>query len=185
MQAFKSPSSPLDSKKLSRIIKKPLKGDIDQGLFQYDAFLRNLGKMNLSAFFSYLCKHQKYSMMLYTLDLEGHGGLYVLHSHLNHSCDPNISVRHLDQRTALSRITIVAKKDIEPGEELLITYVNPMLGVKARRDELEAWGFGRCACARCVKEEKETGEGQEASSPDDAVDMNDLQKELKAGLGVL
>jgi len=164
VQAFKAPTSPTDARKLARIVKKPIKGEIYQGLFQYDAFLRNLGKMNLN--------------------LEAHGGLYVLHSHLNHSCDPNISVRHLDQRTALSRITVLAKKDIEPGEELLITYVNPMLSVKARREELEAWGFGKCVCERCVEEEEKQSDPDEADSKP-ALDMADLEKELKAGLGVM
>ena len=41
----------------------------------------------------------------------------MLHSHLNHVCAPNLSVRHLDQRNALSRITVVAKADIASGEE--------------------------------------------------------------------
>jgi hypothetical protein len=98
-----------------------------------------------------------------------------LHSHLNHNCRPNVSVRHLDQRTALSRITIVAKRDIAAGEELLVTYVDPKLGVRRRRLQLGAWGFGECGCDRCIEEEKE--------SEDTSVD--DLERELKAGLGVM
>ena len=106
------------------------------------------------------------------VDLEAHGGLYTLHSHLNHSCHPNIAVRHLDQRTALSRITMVAKREIGVGEELLVTYVNPSLGVRERRSQLEAWGFGECNCERCAEEEKETR-------------VDPLERELKAGLGVM
>ncbi|KAF5329121.1 hypothetical protein D9758_017147 [Tetrapyrgos nigripes] len=178
LEAFKEPKSAADQKKLAKLLKKPVKRDLDRNLFEYDSFLTNLGKMSLN--------------------LEAHGGLYVLHSHLNHSCTPNISIRHLDQRTALARITVIAKREIEPGEELYITYVNPQLGVRSRQNELEAWGFGRCTCNRCVKEEKEerikeqerqrsksefatedaTGEGGE-------MDMADLEKELKAGLGVM
>jgi hypothetical protein len=109
------------------------------------------------------------------LDLEAHGGLYTLHSHLNHSCDPNISVRHLDQRNALARITLVARCDIEVGQELLVTYVNPELGVKERRAALSAWGFGVCQCSRCVEEGVEEDE--------DGM-MGDLERELKAGLGI-
>ena len=52
------------------------------------------------------------------LDLEGHGGLYILHSHLNHSCAPNVSVRHLHQSTNLSRVSLVAKRDIAVGQFL-------------------------------------------------------------------
>lgn len=121
----------------------------------------------------------KYRLLLFT-DLEAHGGLYALHSHLNHSCTPNISVRHFDQRTALSRITLVAKKDIEVGEELLVTYVDPDLGLRARRDLIKSWGFGVCSCPRCMEEEKlvkELGEEPE--------ELDDLERELKAGLGVI
>jgi hypothetical protein len=109
------------------------------------------------------------------IDLEAHGGLYTLHSHLNHSCRPNISIRHLDRRTALSRITVVAKRDIAVGEELLVTYVDPSLGVGERRSQLGAWGFGECHCERCVEEEKLV----------DSEATIDLERELKAGLGVM
>ena len=112
-----------------------------------------------------------------TIDLEAHGGLYTLHSHLNHSCDPNISVRHVDQRTALSRITVIAKRDIAVGEELVITYVDPSLGVRERRSQLGAWGFGQCDCGRCIEEE-DKGENREGGGEDD------LAREITAGLGV-
>jgi hypothetical protein len=112
-----------------------------------------------------------------TIDLEAHGGLYTLHSHLNHSCDPNISVRHLDQRTALSRITVIAKREIAVGEELVITYVDPSLAVRERRSQLGAWGFGQCDCGRCTEEkEGNSGEGGEGE--------DDLVREITAGLGV-
>jgi hypothetical protein len=80
----------------------------------------------------------------------------------------------------LSRITLVAKKNIEVGEELMATYVDPELGLKARRDLLKSWGFGVCMCERCVEEEKlvkEQGGEQDG--------MEDLERELKAGLGVI
>jgi hypothetical protein len=40
-------------------------------------------------------------------------------------------------------------------EELVVTYVDPSLGVRERRSQLVAWGFGQCDCERCVKEERE------------------------------
>ncbi|KAN0120520.1 hypothetical protein V8E52_004347 [Russula decolorans] len=39
--------------------------------------------------------------------------------------------------------------------ELVVTYVDPSLGVRERRSQLVAWGFGQCDCERCVKEERE------------------------------
>ena len=118
------------------------------------------------------------------IDLEAHGGLYTLHSHINHSCSPNISVRHVDQRTALSRITMIAKRDIAIGEELLVTYVNPSLGVHQRRSQLGAWGLVQCDCTRCIEEEKErqSDEGEIMSGQSS---MDELERELKAGLGVI
>lgn len=163
VQAFKEPKTVPEKKKLARLLKKPLPADVERELFEYDpCFLRNLGSMSLN--------------------LEGHGGLYTLHSHLNHSCRPNASVRHLDQRTALSRITIVAKRPIKKGEELLISYVNPELRYETRQSELQGWGFGSCRCQRCLEEEKQAKEKPEVPVPSG---MEDLESELKAGLGVM
>lgn len=117
--------------------------------------------------------------MLSPPDMEAHGGLYVLHSHLNHSCSPNVSVRHSEQRTALSRITVLAKQDLNPGEELFITYVNPVLPLEQRRRQLLEWGFGICPCFRCLEEEKNPSRAAAGK------ESNDLENELKAGLGVL
>jgi len=161
VQAFDSPATPAEQKKLMRLVRRPLPEDVRRILFTYEGFLHGLGRMGLN--------------------LEGHGGLYTLHSHLNHDCDPNVSVRHFDQRSALSRISVIAKRDIEPGEELLVSYVDPSLGVKARREKLGAWNFGACRCKRCVEEER-TGVTSQRS-PDN--DLEDLERELKAGLGVM
>ncbi|KAF5336557.1 hypothetical protein D9611_006501 [Ephemerocybe angulata] len=165
VQAFKEPRNVGDQKRLAKILKKPLPAEIEQDLFEYEpGFLMNLGKMSLN--------------------LEAHGGLYTLHSHLNHSCNPNISVRHMDKRTALSRISVIAKRPIAPGEELTITYVNPELPYRSRQEELQGWGFGSCRCDRCVQEEKAFKLGEVLNGGADN-EMDDLAKELKAGLGVM
>ncbi|PPQ95821.1 hypothetical protein CVT26_015930 [Gymnopilus dilepis] len=160
IEAFKEPKSAQAKKKLDQILKNPLPPDVEAELFSYEGFLRGLGRMSLN--------------------LEAHGGLYALHSHLNHSCDPNISVRHLDQRNALSRITVIAKRPIKAGEELLVTYVNPKLGYKARQDELRGWGFGACTCSRCIEEAKMMNQAPATND-----ELDDLADELKAGLGVV
>ncbi|TBU59985.1 SET domain-containing protein [Dichomitus squalens] len=165
VQAFQEPATDAEKKRLAKLLKKPLPQDVSDTLFDYEAFLRGLGRMSLN--------------------LEAHGGLYVLHSHLNHNCDPNVSVRHLDQRTALSRITVIARRDIAPGEELLVTYVNPELSLEQRRRGLMEWGFGKCACERCRKEEKEKKESGDAEDANEGGDKADLEAELKAGLGVM
>jgi hypothetical protein len=106
---------------------------------------------------------------------------------MNHSCSPNVSVRHVDRRTALSRITVIAKRNIAVGEELVVTYVDPFLGIRERRSQLVAWGFGQCDCERCVKEngEGKSREDEGEGEIKERSDMDDLERELKAGLGVM
>ncbi|KAG6819917.1 hypothetical protein H0H93_007388 [Arthromyces matolae] len=157
LQAFRSPKNPAEVKCLAKILKRPVSPSVEKALFDYEGFLRGLGKMSLN--------------------LEAHGGLYTLHSHMNHSCTPNVSVRHNDRRTALSRITMIAKRSIVAGEELFVTYVDPDLDVRQRRRELQAWGFGECSCVRCLQEAKHM-------KPEDD-GMDDLASELKASLGVM
>jgi hypothetical protein len=62
------------------------------------------------------------------------------------------------------------------GEELFISYVDPGLPASARQHKLREWSF-RCECERC-KEEGLTA-GEEEGTP-----STDLEKELKAGLGL-
>ncbi|PCH43168.1 SET domain-containing protein [Wolfiporia cocos MD-104 SS10] len=159
VQAFREPLGAAEQQKLARLLRKPLKQEIIDHFFNYDAFLLGLGRMSLN--------------------LEAHGGLYVLHSHVNHSCAPNVSARHLDQRNALSRINMIARREVEPGEEIFITYVNPELPVHQRRLEIQEWGFD-CNCTRCVEELKAASHTEHTESG-----MEDLERELKAGLGVM
>ncbi len=108
------------------------------------------------------------------LDRETHGGIYLLHAHLNHTCKPNVQTRHLDSK-AVARISIKALRDIEEGEELCVSYVQPSLGVRERRLELKSWGLPDCKCDRCIQEEEELGQ---SSALDRTVD-SDLANEIK------
>ncbi|EJD50723.1 hypothetical protein AURDEDRAFT_182119 [Auricularia subglabra TFB-10046 SS5] len=135
------------------------------------------------------------------LNLEVNGGLYALHSHLNHSCAPTVAARHMDPRTALARLAVVPLWPLKPGQELTITYVDPKMGVVARRAELQAWGIARCDCTRCLEEEKLPPEMQAKTAevppgPPPGIDFGngegkvegalfdagDLEKELKSHL---
>lgn len=109
------------------------------------------------------------------LNQEDSGGLYALHAHLNHSCEPNIQVRNLPksytpptQETlpvdlpppiqagdkVSNKLTILARHGIQPGEELTISYVNMKMPRDERRQALrEGYGFW-CACDRCVREKE-------------------------------
>lgn len=48
VQAFQTPATPADQKKLAKILRKPLPEHTSKELFEYEGFLRGLGKMNLS-----------------------------------------------------------------------------------------------------------------------------------------
>lgn len=161
LRTFKEPKTAPEQKKLAKVLRKPIPESLQKELFGYDTFLRGLGRISLN--------------------LEAHGGLYKLHSHLNHSCSPNTSVRHLDQRTALSRITVIAKTDINPGDELLISYTDPGCDLRARRRRLAEWGFGPCQCGRCLAEEEQA---RAAGSGGDN-EADNLADQLRAGLGLV
>lgn len=90
------------------------------------------------------------------LNTEAQGGMFLVHSHLNHSCDPNVKVTHPVSRAGVrqaTKITMVANVDIKRGEELFITYLDPNQSLSRRR--LLLWRdymFGPCECRRCLEE---------------------------------
>lgn len=104
------------------------------------------------------------------------GGLFVLHSHLNHSCTPNTSIRHLNPAN-IQRISVLSKRLILPSEELVVSYVDPNADVWNRRRKLKEWGFGICTCERCVEEAKSAPKGEEGEKVQ-------LEDELRGFLGV-
>lgn len=69
---------------------------------------------------------------------------------------------------------------IEPGDELLITYVDPRGNYKERRRRLLEWGFGPCQCERCLAEEREA-----KVSGTDTEETDELADQLKVGLGLM
>lgn len=74
--------------------------------------------------------------------------VYYLTSFINHNCEPNVRFEILDNL----QIKLFARRKIEPNEQLFITYVNPLHGVKLRRRELRVnYGF-LCHCHRCENE---------------------------------
>ncbi|SCU83467.1 LAMI_0C03334g1_1 [Lachancea mirantina] len=76
------------------------------------------------------------------------GQIYTIFSHVNHSCEPNVRYE-IDPHWGLK---VYARKPITIGEELFVSYVNPLHGLMLRRRELRVnWGF-ICNCPRCLKE---------------------------------
>ena len=67
---------------------------------------------------------------------------------MNHVCRPNVGY-YFDPSTLTHQAH--ALRDINPGEELTITYINPSQTRSERQDKLHRhWGF-RCTCTSCLQ----------------------------------
>ncbi|CAG8604932.1 11020_t:CDS:2, partial [Acaulospora colombiana] len=191
---FHMPTSTEGKKKLAQVMKRqgPLPDQLFKKLFTYDAFMLNVGRINLStsnvSHLSLLPTTNVSNLCCgFCLDRESYGGLYFLHSHINHSCRPNAAIRHLDlpgrvdallqqgnivfspatlaklkatqiTNPSPTRLTVLTLRRITGGEEVTVSYIDPTLSLKERRRELRQWGIMSCTCDRCVEEEKAAGE---------------------------
>ncbi|KAG8878145.1 SET domain-containing protein 5 [Tulasnella sp. 332] len=163
VQAFDAPSDPVSAKKLAKLKKnKVLPDDIHKELFEFENFLIHLGRMSLN--------------------LEAHGAIYILHSHLNHSCQPNVSIKHLEGPNQPGRITVIAKTPIAVGEELVVSYVDPEGDVKARRNKLREWNFGECRCKRCIEENKKQRKQKGVETAEAGAEGDDVERQELDGL---
>ncbi|KAI1407611.1 SET domain-containing protein [Hypoxylon sp. FL1857] len=87
----------------------------------------------------------------FTLAGETHMALYPKVARVNHACRPNAFIRFTPSSLAVS---IVALKDIEPGEEITITYVPMGKTREERQAGLLKWGFN-CTCSLCTASKAE------------------------------
>ncbi|KAJ9478921.1 putative protein lysine methyltransferase SET5 [Pseudozyma hubeiensis] len=118
----------------------PTQTSLLQPLFTLPTFLKLLGRSNIN--------------------MEKFGGLYSLHSFLNHSCSPNVEIRHVPQRGILAsmKIAALALRDIQPGEELVISYIDPTTRLGRRQLLLyRDYCFGPCTCTKCTAELHDLG----------------------------
>ncbi|EJS43529.1 set5p [Saccharomyces arboricola H-6] len=75
--------------------------------------------------------------------------IYHWHSFMNHDCEPNAYIEQAEEHDELK---LHARRPIKKGEQICVTYVNPLHGVRLRRRELRVnWGF-LCQCDRCQNE---------------------------------
>ena len=80
--------------------------------------------------------------------------VYAMASLFNHACEPNLDVC-FPQNSAL--LALRAARDVDPGEQLTLSYIDTSLPLHKRRQALEqGYGF-RCRCPRCREEEEEGG----------------------------
>lgn len=94
----------------------------------YDLFLDYVGRFNINQ----LSTQQLYFTLAFA----------------NHNCEPNAHFE-VDQR---GEMKLMARKPIAAGDEIFITYVNPLHEVHLRQRELRVnYGF-LCGCSRCKSE---------------------------------
>ncbi|KAM7198996.1 hypothetical protein V8F33_004733 [Rhypophila sp. PSN 637] len=94
---------------------------------------------------------------IYAVDGRDFKGLYPEIARLNHGCDPNAYGRFTKADLTM---TAVATRDIEPGEEITISYIPLGLPSVYRQQALANWSF-KCTCALCTS-------APEASSASDS-----------------
>ncbi|CAG9769245.1 unnamed protein product [Ceutorhynchus assimilis] len=103
------------------------------------------------------------------LDNEG-VGLYVKQSSVNHSCDPNAIVKFWNNNF---RLSLVSKKNIEPGEEICISYLDECELHRSRHSRqkyLKENYLFTCLCPKCISE----GDDPDVTSEEEASeDEND------------
>ncbi|KAK4160371.1 SET domain-containing protein 5 [Cladorrhinum sp. PSN259] len=99
----------------------------------------------------------------FQMDLGGakdghHYGNFPEVSRFNHDCRPNVAFR-IDAKS-LTHVT-AAVRDVRPGEELSISYLDSMEPRAKRQERAKmAWGF-ECACSQCSLPEKEAKKSDE------------------------
>jgi hypothetical protein len=73
---------------------------------------------------------------------------------MNHACEYNATIRFREGRF----IDVVLLRGIEAGEEVTVSYVDEVMPVRERKEELRERYFFTCECARCVREEGKLAE---------------------------
>ncbi|KAG0174046.1 SET domain-containing protein 5 [Apophysomyces sp. BC1034] len=118
-------------------IQKPLPDDLAAKLFDdEDTFLNYLGKYNIN---------------------NQNGGMYLVQSHINHNCTPNVCIEHPHNQSQY-KISVRAVRDIKQGEQLFETYVNPRWDKETRFNYLNKSYMFECHCQRCDNDEPLTDE---------------------------
>ncbi len=88
-----------------------------------------------------------------SFDITPHtSGIFPVASRMNHSCIPNV---YHTWNSNINRLTVHALRNIEPGEELLTTYIPAVLTLEQRNDEEHLGNYGfTCTCRACDPDSK-------------------------------
>lgn len=103
------------------------------------------------------------------LDNEG-SGLYINQSKFNHSCEPNAHILFPSSNFILN---VVALRDIQPGEEICISYIDECMLSRSRHSRqkyLKENYLFHCNCEKCVKQAEDpdvTSDEEDAMETDE------------------
>lgn len=98
--------------------------------------------------------------------------IYHIQSHLNHNCQPNVIVDTSSNRT--QGLKVFAGRDINSGEELTTSYVNPSHLVHQRQRELRVnWGF-ICNCQKCKSDLNVSHRRKSSSNPTSKAEIKEM-----------
>ncbi|SAM09195.1 hypothetical protein [Absidia glauca] len=110
-------------------INTPLPDALANQLFNdEDTFLNYLGKFNIN---------------------NQNGGMYLVHSHINHNCTPNVSIDYPSTQQTQYKLMVRAIRDIKKDEQLFESYVNPRWNKETRQNYLSKSYMFDCKCERC------------------------------------
>ncbi|KAK1749818.1 SET domain-containing protein 5 [Echria macrotheca] len=105
------------------------------------------------------------------------GGIFLEASRINHSCKNN--AENTWNKT-LGKLTIHAVRDIQPGEEITISYVDAFKSYDERQHHLQT-GFGfSCDCERCSASPAERRHSDQRLRR-----LATLEKEVGDGVGIV
>ncbi|KAG9067976.1 SET domain-containing protein 5 [Linnemannia hyalina] len=110
------------------VLTKPLPDHLKDSLFSMDTYLKFVGRYNIN---------------------NQDGGLYLLHSALNHACNPNAVIGHPGAGTNYG-VSVRLARTIKRDEQLQITYCDPRWKRDTRQQYLRTEYMFTCKCKRCT-----------------------------------
>ncbi|KAF9436103.1 SET domain-containing protein 5 [Entomortierella beljakovae] len=118
------------------VLTKALPDRLKNNLFTMDTYLKYVGCYNIN---------------------NQDGGLYLLHSSLNHACVPNAIIDHPGAGTNYG-VSVRLARDIKRDEQLQITYCDPRWNRETRQEYLRTEYLFTCKCKRCTGPDDRLGE---------------------------
>ncbi|KAK7048370.1 hypothetical protein R3P38DRAFT_2868936 [Favolaschia claudopus] len=105
----------------------------------------------------------------------GHGVFPLASRLFNHSCLPNAAAKYRLSASNMPIMEVVALRDISPGEEICLPYLDPALLQTRQQIFRLTYGF-ECHCLSCLFVERV---GRIPEPPPDERDRKDLARRLK------